>query len=398
MTDPSRACSAQAPLGAFSPSPAVSAFDRWRLPCDDGKLLVLRSTDSAEQAGGGGEEMTAYWRAQARKQLERSRDANTTLLMGSVRSEASRASAPQPTDTLRPEELKSDVDLGQRVDRLQLESCQAEIQGFKKKLVLLEEFNTELCHLKAKAESEAVGLEEQIMRLQIENKKLQDASARQSAQLRDLRSLRGGESQQLQSLEVQMQEQMSAAAEQLADATSRWTGCGLSSCILSLWERLWGLDDFVAELAGLREERDTLKEDLHIALSAAGPPDARNRASRRTEEGPLDRAAALEADLEMAEKMLRACEKENESLAQQNRQLRQGARLQREEVDGRQLQLVSELNAAKAEANPASMRRLTDLERELQTTKERAEEHARELAPWQSASGAGRRGGSWSGR
>ena len=48
--------------------------------------------------------MTAYWRAQARKQLERSRDANTTLLMGSVRSEASRASAPQPTDTLRPEE------------------------------------------------------------------------------------------------------------------------------------------------------------------------------------------------------------------------------------------------------------------------------------------------------
>ena len=132
------------------------------------------------------------------------------------------------------------------------------------------------------------------------------------------------------------------------------------------------------EFAKVSQERDVLSGDLEAVLHKAGGqpnlqevPDMHSRGD----------TARLEADLQLAEKMLRACEKENENLANQNRQLRQGARLRREEVDGRQLQLVAELNAAKASAdvNPASMARLADLERELAAVKERADEHAKEL-------------------
>merc|ERR1719379_642186 len=79
--------------------------------------------------------------------------------------------------------------------------------------------------------------------------------------------------------------------------------------------------------------------------------------------------------------MLQGYEKENESLTHQNKQLRQAGRLRKEEVDSRQLQLVAELNAARASAdiNPASMRRVADLERELGIAKERAVEFASEL-------------------
>ena len=136
------------------------------------------------------------------------------------------------------------------------------------------------------------------------------------------------------------------------------------------------------ELGSVRQQRDALSEDLEAFLhkgSGTGAPSLRNSSELRGDDG--SRASKLEAELQLAEKMLRACEKENENLANQNRQLRQGARLRREEVDGRQLQLVAELNAAKAsaDANPASMARLADLERELVAVKERAEEHANEL-------------------
>merc|ERR1719379_2883280 len=79
--------------------------------------------------------------------------------------------------------------------------------------------------------------------------------------------------------------------------------------------------------------------------------------------------------------MLQGYEKENESLTHQNKQLRQAGRLRKEEVDSRQLQLVAELNAARASAdiNPASMKRVADLERELGIAKERAAELASEL-------------------
>ncbi|CAE8632017.1 unnamed protein product, partial [Polarella glacialis] len=159
-----------------------------------------------------------------------------------------------------------------------------------------------------------------------------------------------------------------------------------------------------AEIADLREDRDTLREDLasREATSATGP-EAQAASSLRaalesrrlqdasgsTLEQRLleadgsdeDLARRLKAELELSEKMLRGFEKENENLAQQNRQLRQGARLKREEVDGRQLQLVADLNNAKAsaDANPASMRRVAELERELVAVKERADEHGREL-------------------
>ena len=137
------------------------------------------------------------------------------------------------------------------------------------------------------------------------------------------------------------------------------------------------------EVARISQERDALSGDLEALLHkgpGAGRPNSQDKTSD-LHDGRGDRTQKLEADLHLAEKMLRACEKENENLANQNRQLRQGARLRREEVDGRQLQLVAELNAAKAsaDANPASMARLVDLERELVAVKERADEHAKEL-------------------
>ena len=52
------------------------------------------------------------------------------------------------------------------------------LPGLKKKLVLLEEFNTELAKLKTSAEAEAMQLDEQLMRSRMENKKLQDWNER----------------------------------------------------------------------------------------------------------------------------------------------------------------------------------------------------------------------------
>ncbi len=47
-------------------------------------------------------------------------------------------------------------------------------KGLKKKLVLLEEFNSDLAKLKTTAEDEAMQLDQQLMRSRMENKKLQD--------------------------------------------------------------------------------------------------------------------------------------------------------------------------------------------------------------------------------
>lgn len=108
-----------APLGA-APGPAHPS-DRWCLPCDDGKLLVLRSTESAEQ-----QEMTAYWRAQARGQVLDAPRFPENSLMGSVTSE------PSPAGSRHPEHDGPDpalLELAQRVDRMKLEKCQSEIQG-----------------------------------------------------------------------------------------------------------------------------------------------------------------------------------------------------------------------------------------------------------------------------
>ncbi|CAK9001052.1 unnamed protein product [Durusdinium trenchii] len=189
-----------------------------------------------------------------------------------------------------------------------------------------------------------------------------DALSSQNLQVRELREAK----MRQEELKREAQDQMSAAAHQVAEANSQQAE--LSQRVASL---MW-------ELAGLREERDTLKEDLALATPAKGE---KVKKEEQSTEGPMSVIVRMQGELDMAEKMLRACEKENENLAQQNRQLRQGARLKREEVDDRQLQLVAELNAAKAEAdaNPASMRRVAELERELAAAKERADEHGREL-------------------
>ncbi|CAE7689721.1 HYDIN [Symbiodinium sp. CCMP2592] len=172
-------------------------------------------------------------------------------------------------------------------------------------------------------------------------------------------------------LDRKAQDQLAAAAQQVADTTCKQS---------VLLQQVAHLEQ---EVARISQERDALSGDLEALLHkgpGAGRPNSQDKTSD-LHDGRGDRTQKLEADLHLAEKMLRACEKENENLATQNRQLRQGARLRREEVDGRQLQLVAELNAAKAsaDANPASMARLVDLERELVAVKERADEHAKEL-------------------
>eukprot|EP00435_Cladocopium_sp_Y103_P008760 s2913_g2.t1 len=363
----SRSASVTVPLGA-APGPAHPS-DRWCLPCEDGKLLVLRSTESAEQ-----QEMNAYWRSQARGQVldpprpERP-EANASLLMSSATSERSAPSPGSHGQSHAPDPAL--LDLAQRVDRMKLEACQGEIQGLKKKLVLLEEFNTDLAKLKTTAEAEAMQLDEQLMRSRMENKKLQDWNELQGCP---------------------QQPGIAVARDERSEDGPRGTGPGSSGTDVSsgsagkqavLSQRVASLTQ---ELAGLREERDTLKEDLALCgkenvdqTTSSTPQKLKEQHVQHVSPNAL--LGRMQAELAMSEKMLRACEKENENLAQQNRQLRQGARLQREEVDGRQLQLVAELNAAKAEAdaNPASMRRLAEVERELVATKERAEEHAREL-------------------
>ncbi|OLP76422.1 Centrosomal protein of 162 kDa [Symbiodinium microadriaticum] len=169
-------------------------------------------------------------------------------------------------------------------------------------------------------------------------------------------------------LDRKAQDQLAAAAQQVAETTCKQS---------VLLQQVAHLEQEVAKLS---QEKDTLSGDLEALLHNGLGAGQRN-SQEKTSDLHGDRTQKLEADLDLAEKMLRACEKENENLASQNRQLRQGARLRREEVDGRQLQLVAELNAAKAsaDANPASMARLVDLERELVAVKERADEHAKEL-------------------
>eukprot|EP00930_Biecheleria_cincta_P102407 TRINITY_DN9412_c1_g1_i4.p1 TRINITY_DN9412_c1_g1~~TRINITY_DN9412_c1_g1_i4.p1 ORF type:complete len:1864 (+),score=558.09 TRINITY_DN9412_c1_g1_i4:73-5664(+) len=401
--------------------PAGPASDRWRLPCDDGKLLILRSTDSAED-----EERSAFWRAQARKQLDASAggdvsgardisgargtlDANASLMLGStVLSDLTpgrlgfglQATEAEATPlggarfkTLRPEDFQA-VELAEaslRSERTKVEAFQREMQGLKRKMVLLEEFNTELASLKAKAEAEAVRLDEQVMRLRLENRKLQDAAKSHASAVREAAEMRCQLEARLEATESQLGKRQMTVEQETAVLQTRQA---------KLSERIAALEQ---ENSGLLEERDMLREDLALATGGRAngdklpPPGSRAAVlaamTAQRLEGPEDPAAArgaarsgtlvarLQAEVEMAEKMLQACEKENENLAQQNRQLRQGARLHREEVDGRQLQLVAELNAAKASAdtNPASMRRVTELERELVAVKERAEEHMKEL-------------------
>ena len=48
-------------------------------------------------------------------------------------------------------------------------------------------------------------------------------------------------------------------------------GCGLSSCILSLWERLWGLDDFVAA-ASFNPTKGTPEARNHKSATWGPPP------------------------------------------------------------------------------------------------------------------------------
>lgn len=367
--------------------------DRFRLRCTDGKLLVLRCTDSAEE-----EERQAYWRARGQGQLAESNDFSRTLdatsvLLGSTAigggesfgiggfplaaaGFSSRVGLPiGRLGTLSPEEIRAELDalassgVGLRsaaaalratgVERGQLEILQSELKTLLGKLALLEDYNTELAEAKSSAEAAAVKMEGQVIDLRHRCRKMQDKLSAAEVTSREKDALLEMLQQQLQA----SRDGLEAAAEAVAEREA------LASHLAAV----------EAEVAGLSEERDTLQQDLDLAASAR--PRKAALAEAASDAAAEATARQLQQELEVAEGMLRSYEKENEALAQQNRQLRQASRLRREEVDGRQLQLVAELNAAKAtaEANPASMRRVAELERELVLARERVEEHAREL-------------------
>eukprot|EP00929_Paragymnodinium_shiwhaense_P049187 TRINITY_DN24827_c0_g1_i1.p1 TRINITY_DN24827_c0_g1~~TRINITY_DN24827_c0_g1_i1.p1 ORF type:complete len:1923 (+),score=632.60 TRINITY_DN24827_c0_g1_i1:285-6053(+) len=404
----------------------------------DASWLMLRSTDSAEA-----EQRRRFWQLQA-QQLQQeqgqrqggptaavARDGglgtpgfdvtDTSLLMGStVLSDVGQLGQSRPFSTMRPEDLQASlpgsghfqaapgvlsakalrqsltpqVDVLQRVDRVKLEALRAEIQGLHKKIKLLEEFNEELVVAKTQAEGKAAQADEQIMLLKLENRKLQDGTSTYAAALREAQVLK-------HDLEAQLELVKTSITDEVVSAESAAT-----RAMQERAEMLECIEALRHETEGLKEERDTLREDLANIPSAAAirlgrrGQAAAEAAAAAAEDAVEDMAvlkhlgirggdededklakARLEAELEMTEKLLKGCEKENETLAQQNRQLRQASRLKKEEVEGHQLKLVSELNAAKAsaDANPASMRRVTELERELVVTKERADEHARDL-------------------
>eukprot|EP00928_Gymnodinium_smaydae_P042996 TRINITY_DN28900_c0_g1_i1.p1 TRINITY_DN28900_c0_g1~~TRINITY_DN28900_c0_g1_i1.p1 ORF type:complete len:1943 (-),score=501.48 TRINITY_DN28900_c0_g1_i1:67-5895(-) len=379
---------------------------------DDGGWLQLGSTDLDEDM-----QRRLYWQAQQQRRQRHQQpplpapqqsqqhqrrpgglfgaaalagvDASSSLRFGStVCSDAGAGLAgllaQAQTGTLRPEDFASEAvvsSVAQRIDRVKLEALQAEIQGLKRKIVLLEEFNEELTVAKTQAESKATQADEKLVLMRLENQKLKDSAAVASTALREATVARHELEQRLVAAEHELKEKAVSAANAATTAQSR------ESELLALVESLR------LEAAGLVEERDSLREDLALTgppaaalagLSGAGGGGDRimgMQLERLAGDQPEDIAMRLQAELEMTEKLLRGCEKENESLAQQNRQLRQSSKLRKEEVDGRQLKLVSELNAARAsaDANPASMRRVTELERELVLAKERAEETAKEL-------------------
>eukprot|EP00927_Polykrikos_kofoidii_P067134 TRINITY_DN6264_c0_g1_i1.p1 TRINITY_DN6264_c0_g1~~TRINITY_DN6264_c0_g1_i1.p1 ORF type:complete len:1973 (-),score=493.75 TRINITY_DN6264_c0_g1_i1:293-6211(-) len=277
--------------------------------------------------------------------------------------------------TLRPEEVQDGIVAGvsQRIDRVKLEALQGEIQGLKRKVVLLDEINSEMATARVRAETHAAQADEQMILLRLENKRLQDTSDSRVAVLREASVVKHELERRLETSEAMLAER--TAVNQTEAKSAKVEREQLLACIASQRE----------EVAGLREERDTLRDDLAVATETLqGKESNASGAVGRSSAAqvyPNDEKARLRAELEMTEKLLSGCEKENESLALQNRQLRQSSRLRKEEVDGRQLKLVAELNAARAsaDANPASMRRVSELERELVVAKERADEHAREL-------------------
>lgn len=254
-----------------------------------------------------------------------------------------------------------------RAERGRLEALQAELTILRMKMALLEEYNADLAGAKSQAEAEAVKLDAEVMRMRLNCRKLEDAVAAGTTALNAKSSVIGDLERRLEAAERLSAKQAAHDAGEAAQATADR---------IDLLSRISVLE---LDCASLREERDTLREDLALATSVAP---RRYPGADRVDGCSSDTAASqLRAELNMAESMLRSCEKENENIVQQNRQLRQAARLKREEVDGRQLQLVAELNAALASAdtNPASMRRMAELERELVAVKERADEQAREL-------------------
>jgi len=331
--------------------------DGQRFPCD----LVWRLTDS-----GDAEESRAFWRAKglSASQAERTPggglDLASSVNLGSTVCSGTGLTGLRKTVTLRPEDLQASLVDGvtQRIEHAKFEGLQAEIQGLRKKILMLEEFNVELTRAKARAEAEAVRLDEQVMWLRLEGRKLQDTNTASASALREATMGKHELQQRLDACESSLADRIAGAAREAATTKGREE---------QLAERVAALQ---RENTCLREECAGLREDVALKPGTLEPDRCGD-----------DRLAKLQADLQMAESMLHGCEKENQNLAQQNRQLRQGARLRKEEVDGRQLQLVAELNAARASAdtNPASVRRVGELEREVVSAKERTEELAREL-------------------
>eukprot|EP00443_Scrippsiella_acuminata_P020551 CAMPEP_0115184930 /NCGR_PEP_ID=MMETSP0270-20121206/9211_1 /TAXON_ID=71861 /ORGANISM="Scrippsiella trochoidea, Strain CCMP3099" /LENGTH=1881 /DNA_ID=CAMNT_0002598021 /DNA_START=98 /DNA_END=5743 /DNA_ORIENTATION=- len=383
----------QAGMAPPAQPPTHAEDDRWRLNCTDGKLLVLRSTDSAEE-----EERNAYWRARGlgladSGRFTRTLDATSVLLGSMVGGDAQQAVAtagassrrPLRTGTLSPDELRAELEAASALasqgagfaaglghlrasaaERAQLEALQAELRTLHQKIALLEEYNADLAAAKSHAETEVEQLNAQVMRWRLECSKLEDAVAAGTSALKEKDVVLKDVKKQLEAVQNDFAKRSMQDADDAAKA------------IADRDELAAHVAQIEAELVGLREERETLHQDLAVAsrLSLGEHVEPTKFAGSGAEE-----ALRLRMELEAAEGMVRGYEKENENLMQQNRQLRQTARLKREEVDGRQLQLVAELNAARAsaDANPASMRRVADLERDLVIAKERADEHAREL-------------------
>jgi len=360
---------------AQQPKHLPEVDEQMRLLCEGGKFLNLRPTESAE------EEDLRMWRAMASDKSFRppnprespTFDMTSSMPLGSaemtlpgLRSGGAFASRSLWADDRACKEREG---VTQRIDRSKIEALEAEVQGLRKKVAILEEHNTELANAKARAEAAAMRKDEQTMWLKLEHHKLEDAANANKGALREAALIRHDLEQRLDDRENELAEKGATHASEIAAARSRHE---------ELASRVANLE---AEKAGLREECDGLREDLASAPSAV----VQRREAPGTggsERGAGDsEVARLQSELEMTERMLRGAEKENENLAQQNRQLRQNARLRKEEVDSRQLKLVAELNAARASAdtNPASMRRVSEVEKELALAKERAEELSREL-------------------
>jgi len=252
------------------------------------------------------------------------------------------------------------------LDRSKFQSLDQEVHALRDELAILEEHNRELTNAKIQAEEEVARVEQQSKWLSLENRKLEDERKEKSALLREATLSQHEVERKLFVAEKKIVELNEITVREVAATKKReeeWAA------------RVASLD---SEIAGLREENEGLKEDALLA------PALQPRAVPGTggsERGSDNDAFRLQKELKHLEDMLRGCEKENQNLAQQNKQLRQNARLRKEEVDDQQLKLVSELNNARAsaETNPASMRRVSELEKELVAAKARSDELAKEL-------------------